>query len=57
MKWLSLLKYLVDALFNWFAEWKPVIDEERRQAKEAADKASGKVVDVPFTEVKNSSNG
>lgn len=52
MKWLSLLKYMVDALFNWFAEWKPVIDEERRQAKEAADKASGKVVDVNFTEVK-----
>jgi len=53
MKWFSLIKYLSQALSDWWQEWKPVIEAEKA-AKQAAREAAmnRNTVDATFTEVK-----
>lgn len=45
MRWFSLIKYLSQALSDWWQEWKPVLEEEKRKAEEANQRAQ-RVVDV-----------
>lgn len=42
MRWLSLLKYLLEGAMNWYAEWKNVFDAEK------AAKMASKPIDTPF---------
>jgi len=45
MRWLSLLKYLLEGAMNWFAEWKHVFDAEK------AEKNAIPPIDTPYTVV------
>jgi len=57
MKWLSLLKYLLEAGMNWYAEWKAVLDKEKedKRAEEMARDLMGdafKPKDAAYTETR-----
>jgi len=47
MRWLELIKYLLDGYINWYASWKPVFDREK--AEEELKK--NPPVDTPYTVV------
>jgi len=57
MRWLELVRDLVNGYISWASRWYPVMEKEKAEKQAAKDAAMGKTIEVEAVDVTPGKDG